>query len=59
MGVRPAASFVLILAMLAEALLLLAAGDSAAIDRLVGTRSYTEEAQEALDAVATARKDGA
>ena len=54
-----AAFFVLILAMLAEALLLLASGDSVAIDRLVGTRSYTEEAQEALDAVATARKDGA
>ena len=45
--------------MLAEALLLLAAGDSAAIDRLIGTRSYAEEAQEALDAVAAARKDGA
>jgi TRAP-type C4-dicarboxylate transport system permease small subunit len=54
-----AAFFALILAMLAEALLRLAAGDSAAIDRLVGTRSYTEEAQEALDAVATARQDGA
>jgi TRAP-type C4-dicarboxylate transport system permease small subunit len=53
------AFFVLILVMLAEAVLLLAAGDSAAIDRLLGTRSYTEEAQEALDAVATARKDGA
>ena len=54
-----AAFFVLILTMLAEAMLLLIAGDSTAIDRLVGTRSYTEEAQEALDAVATARKDGA
>jgi TRAP-type C4-dicarboxylate transport system permease small subunit len=54
-----AAFFVLVLAMLAEALLLLAAGDSTAIDRLVGTRSYTEEAQEALEAVATARRDGA
>jgi TRAP-type C4-dicarboxylate transport system permease small subunit len=51
--------FVLLLAMLAEALLLLAAGDSAAVDRLLGTRSFTEEAQEALDAVASARRDAA
>lgn len=53
------AFFVLIVAMLIEALLLIAAGDSAAVDRLLGTRSYTEEAQEALDAVATARRDPA
>jgi TRAP-type C4-dicarboxylate transport system permease small subunit len=53
------AFFLLILAMLAEALLLVAAGDSSGIDRLLGTRSYTEEAQEALDAVATARRDAA
>jgi hypothetical protein len=52
------AFFVLVLAMLAEALLLLAAGDSTAVDRLLGTRSYTEEAQEALDAVASVRRDG-
>jgi TRAP-type C4-dicarboxylate transport system permease small subunit len=51
------AFFVLILAMLAEAVLLFAAGDSSGVDRLLGTRSYTEEAQEALEAVATARRD--
>jgi hypothetical protein len=50
---------VLILALLVEALLLLVAGDATGIDRLLGTRSYTEEAQEALDAVATARGDAA
>jgi TRAP-type mannitol/chloroaromatic compound transport system permease small subunit len=54
-----AAFFVLILAMLVEAVLLLAAGDSVGIDRLLGTRGYTEEAQEALDAIATARQDTA
>ena len=54
-----AAFFVLVLVMLAEAFLLLVAGDSTAVDRLLGTRSYTEEAQEALDAVATARRDPA
>jgi TRAP-type C4-dicarboxylate transport system permease small subunit len=52
------AFFVLVVMMLTEAVLLLAAGDSAGIDGLLGTRSYVEEAQEALEAVAAARKDG-
>jgi TRAP-type C4-dicarboxylate transport system permease small subunit len=45
---------VLILLMLAEALLLLAAGNAAEIDRRLGPRSYEEEAAEALQAAGTA-----
>ena len=45
---------VLILLMLAEALLLLAAGDAAEVDRRLGPRSYQEEAEEALQAAGTA-----
>jgi TRAP-type C4-dicarboxylate transport system permease small subunit len=41
----------LILAMLAENLLLALAGDSRAVDRNLSSRSYTEEAEEALDAI--------
>ena len=44
---------VLILLMLAEALLLLAAGDAAEVDRRLGPRSYQEEAEEALQAAGT------
>ncbi len=49
---------VLIALMLLEALLLLAAGDARRIDALYGPRTYEEEAQEALDALASAPTGG-
>jgi TRAP-type C4-dicarboxylate transport system permease small subunit len=43
---------VLIGLMLVEAVLLLAAGEASTVDGLYGPRTYAEEAQEALDAIA-------
>lgn len=49
--------FLLILAMMVETLLLILAGRADAVDALLGPRSYTEEAAEALEAVAASRQD--
>jgi len=49
--------FILIVAMMIETLLLIVAGQAEAVDRLLGPRSYTEEAAEALEAVAVSRQD--
>ena len=47
----------LVLALAVETLLLLWLGRAAEVDRLLGPRTYQDETQEALDAVAMARTD--
>lgn len=49
--------FVLVVAMLVETMLLLIAGRADDVDKLLSTRSYQEEADEALEAVAMAQRE--
>lgn len=47
----------LVLVMLVETVILLSRGDAIGVDRLLGPRTFVEETEEALEAVAMARDD--